>query len=369
MLEVILTLVVLLGGIGLWWMRRPEGPAPRARATQHVDFSDTQPVYAGANARVQTLLPQATSQTLAVDNRLVRPETLPAPVRDALLSELRTIPRPPRALHQMLSPEFVGRASSNELADLVMSEPVVAARVMAAVNSPLYGLRKAVTSVGPAITFLGLTTVRNLCVQYLLSENMAPKDPALRAEFDTLWNASAIASELCLHLGKQLRLPDTGSMATQLVLSFVGRQAAAALLQRRQAERAVTRLPDGLGVAQRALAEQERLGLSSGELGAMLMHDWGLPEASITETRGIGRIAFVPAPAPDPMRSARLAVCAISAVLAERIARGELLDLASYRASQDPSDDLRALRQHLTPAAVMQLEEALHAPEMARVLG
>lgn len=369
MLEVVLTLVVVLGGIGLWWMRRPEGPAPRARAIQPVDFSDTQPVHGGPIERVKPIVSEARGEALAVDARLNRHETLPPPVRDALLSELRTIPRPPRALHQMLSSEFLGRASSNELGDLVMSEPVVAARVMAAVNSPLYGLRKAVTSVGPAITFLGLTTVRNLCVQYLLSENMAPKDPALRGEFDTLWKASAIASELCLHLGKQLRLPDVGGMATQLVLSYVGRLAAAALLQRRQAERAVTRLPDGLGLVERALAEQERLGLSSGELGALLMHDWGLPGESIAETRGIAQIAFVPAPASDPMRSARLAVCAISAVLADRIAHGELLDLAAYRASQDPSDDLRALRQHLTPAAVMQLEDALHAPEIARVLG
>lgn len=368
MLEVVLTLVVVMGAIGLWWLRRPQRPAPRARVSLHTDFSDTQPVPARAPVRVAAPVASRPGQPLVVDACLVRPESLEIPVRQALLCELRTIPRPPRALRQMLAPEFISRASSQELGDLVMSEPVVAARVMAAVNSPLYGLRKPATSVGQAITFLGLNTVRSLCVQYMLSENIPAKDPALRREFDTLWKASAIASEICLRLGKQLRLPDAAGMATQLVLSFVGRLAAAALLHRRQVERAVLRVPDGLDLAQRALAEQERLGLSSGELGSLLMQDWGLPDATIADTRGIGQIAFVLAPADDAERAERLAVCAMSAVLGERIARGALRDLEAYRVAQDPSEDMRIVRQHLSPVLLTQLDEALRAPQMASVL-
>ncbi len=367
MLEVVLTLVVVLGAFGLWWMRRPPRPTPRARPSVHTDFSDTQPVRPRTPMPIAAPIPSAPGQPLVVDACLVRPESLDMPVRQALLSELRSIPRPPRALRQMLAPEFISRASSQELGDLVMSEPVVAARVMAAVNSPLYGLRKPATSVGQAITFLGLNTVRSLCVQYMLSENIPAKDPALRREFDTLWKASAIASEICLRLGKQLKLPDAAGMATQLVLSFVGRLAAAALLHRRQTERAVVRVPDGLDLAQRAMAEQERLGLSSGELGSLLMEDWGLPEATIADTRGIGQIVFVMAPADDMAPAARLAVCAISAVLGERIARGALRDLDGYLLTQDPSDEMRMLRQHLTPVVLAQLNEALHAPQMASV--
>jgi len=302
--------------------------------------------------------------TVPTDSRLIRVDSLSDTRKQELLAELRTIPRPPRALHQLVSPDFVDRASSNELSDLVMSEPVVAARVMAAVNSPLYGLRQTVTSVGQAITFLGLNSVRSMCLQYLLIETLPPGDAQLRKEFDTLWRASALASELCLQLAKRLQLPDAAGMATQLVLSFLGRFAAATLMQRAGAT-----TPAGTGMLQRALAEQQQLGLSAGELGYLLMQEWGLPDVMVAETRGIGRVLFMGAPAPDPARASRLALTALSAGIGESIARGELKDLGSFEPATADSEDLVALRRHLDAQTLAVVAETVHSPEMVRMLG
>jgi HD-like signal output (HDOD) protein len=361
MLEGLIVVALALGALVLWWLlRRGAAPAqPAASARRMADPS--RPPLATPSSQP----PAAVRQEAALpdDGRLARHEALAVERRQALLDALRQMPRPPRALHQLVSPEFVARASSTELAELVMGEPVVAARVMAAVNSPLYGLRNPVTSVGQAITFLGLNTVRNLCLQHLLREAMPAPDPALRQEFDILWRSSAIASELSLALAKRLQLPDAAGMSTQLVLHFLGRFAAATLLHTQPGAAA----PLPVALQARALAEQQRLGLSAGEIGSLLLQDWGLPAPMEAPTRDIARIAFAVAPAPS--QATRLALSALCASLAERIARGELTALQDYAPEQDAHDDLQALRPHLPDAQLAAIGEALREPEMARVLG
>ena len=78
-------------------------------------------------------------------------------------------------MQQLLSPEFVARASSTELSELVMAEPLIAAKVLSTVNSPFYALQKPVTNIGQAVTFLGINTVRSICLQYMLAEAFKPK--------------------------------------------------------------------------------------------------------------------------------------------------------------------------------------------------
>lgn len=359
MLGSFIVVVLALGGLAWWWLqRRGAGPRHPAAAARRA-AAPSRPA-APVPAPAQTT-PALADTALAEDGRLVRHEDLGAERRQALLQDLRQLPRPPRALHALVSPDFVARASSTELAALVMTEPVVAARVMAAVNSPLYGLRSAVTSVGQAITFLGLNTVRNLSLQHLLREAMPAPAPALRQEFDVLWSSSAIASELSLALAKRLQLPDAAGMSTQLVLHFLGRFAAVALLHT-QAD--ATPAPAALQA--RALAEQQRLGLSSGEIGSLLLQEWGLPAAMEAPTRAIARIAFAVPPA--PAQATRLVLAALCASLAERIARRQLTALQDYAPEQDADEDLQALRPHLPAPVLAAVGEALREPEMARVL-
>ncbi|HEY1091756.1 MAG TPA: HDOD domain-containing protein, partial [Burkholderiaceae bacterium] len=121
--------------------------------------------------------------------RAQQPEALEPARRAALLADLARIPRPPRALHQLVSPEFLANASSRELSELVAGEPVIAAKIMATVNSPLYRLSTPVTTIGQAVTFLGLNSVRGICMRYLLEDSFSPKSPELRQLFNELWQA------------------------------------------------------------------------------------------------------------------------------------------------------------------------------------
>jgi len=186
--------------------------------------------------------------------------------RVALLAAVAGMTRPPGPLLQLLSADFVAWASTTELSDLIMAEPLVAAKLLGQVNAPLYGLRHPVTDITQAVALLGMATVRSICVQYMLAQAFEPASAARQRVLDTLWRSSTIASELSVRLGKALNLPDQGTLPTRAVLGFVGPMATAPLLP-------LESLGEWLRLAppQRAAHEQALLGLSSGEIGGMLM--------------------------------------------------------------------------------------------------
>ena len=338
-----------------WWRSRPAAPPARPRAA-------ALPAERPA-ARPQAAPPPAPDDTPTAPPPVALPlraaELLDGPRADQLVQALRQLPRPPRAMHTLMSPQFVQTASSAELAALVMGEPAVAARVVATANSPLYGLQQPVTSVGQATTFLGLASVRQMCLQHMLAECFKPRDAAQQREFDLLWRASSIAGELCQQLATRLRVPDTASLVTLLVLSFLGRQACAALLDAAEL--------DGLDAYQRAQHEEQALGLVSHELGHLLMRAWDVPRDLADDARTLSALRFDPQRPVPPDREVALTLGALCALLGERMARGEV-GAALFDPAHDTRPDMAALRPRLSRPPLDGLAQELNSPAMLRVV-
>jgi HD-like signal output (HDOD) protein len=292
-----------------------------------------------------------------------RADELPTARRQALLAGLRRTPPPSRAFHQLVSPQFVARASSVELSELVIGEPQVAAKVLARVNSSAYGLQTPVSSIGQAVTFLGLNSVRSICLQYMLSAAFKADTPTQQRRFDAIWFASAVASELCFKLAQQLRLPDPGAMVTEVVLAFLGHFAATARMPA---------APDAAGshsLLARAQAQQAQLGVPAAEIGGLLLHEWALPAGLIAEVVDIDRLLVTPPEGLETGRAASLAVCYLSARLGEQLARGEALDLASFDPRGQTDPDYFQLGAYLdTVPQLARLPDVLHGPELIRAL-
>lgn len=293
----------------------------------------------------------------------LRAHDLDAGRRDALLAAVKGIPRPPNSLQQLVSPEFIARAGSGELSDLVMTEPLIAARVLAAVNAPFYGLHKPVTNIGQAVTFMGMTTVRNICLQYMLAESFKPGLAGSQKAFDAIWRSSAVASELCVRLAKALNLPEQGSLSTQVVLGFVGQLAAAALISSNSLDGWMK-----LDRLQRTQKEQDLLGLGASEIGAQLLKAWELPGALIEAVRGSDRVLITPPAEVDAADLPRYALCYLCARLGERLALGQLASLEGYDPLEDLGADTYHLRSYLAHPALARLSTALAAPELQQAI-
>jgi HD-like signal output (HDOD) protein len=335
---------------------RPERqPAAKTTATRAASgtaatVQELHPIVRIANPQIEALLKDFVPN-LAAD--------LPAADAASIRTLLDQIPRPPSALHKLVSPAFLSHANTAELSEMVLAEPQVAAKVLATVNAPLYGLQVPLTSIGQAVTFLGMNTVRSMCLQYLLDESFQSKDPEVRKIFDGLWRASAFASELCFRLAPLLQLPEAGVLVTQVVLSFLGPVTSHALLPR-----SVALTMAGKSFLERSRTEQEQLGLCASELGSLLMQQWELPSSISEPVRDMGHILVTPCEGAPSQRDVRLAFCYFCARLGEKLASGQIHDLAAYAWEQDPDPDLYYLQTWLQQPGMEHLREALHMPEL-----
>ena len=293
----------------------------------------------------------------------LRAASLDGARRQAITQVFRDVPRPPRLMHQLLSPDFVTSASSSELADLIVAEPLIAAKLLATINSPMYGLRSPVASVEQAVTLLGLNAVRSLCLQYLMIHSFQADSPARQRVLDGTWKASALACELTQRLAQGLGMPDGGSLVSQVVLTFLGRLATAARMPRGL----LTQIP-ARGLLARARMEQATLGLMASEIGRLLMTDWGLPGGVAADAADIDWVLVTPYRSLEPVRASRLALCYISARLGERLAYDLDTDLARLDLLADEDPELYFAKRYLEHPALAGLPEQLRVPSLQQTL-
>lgn len=370
MTVMMLWIAAVFGVAIVWWLIRR--PATRQSSTLGSPLP-SQPLQPPATtARVNAVPPTVVSATppaaptpaALATFQWVTDAALPQAQREQLLQTIRGIPRPPQSMQQLLSPDFLARASSAELSQLIMAEPMIAARVLSAVNAPMYGLRQPVASLGQAITFLGINTVRSICLQYMLADAFKPKLAESQQAFDHIWKASACASELAVRLCKAMQWSDQGLLSTQVVLSFVGQLAVASMLppERLGAWLAADRLA-------RARLEQDAVGINAVEVGALMMRHWGLPTPLLDAVRDIGRVLVTPVQQAPASHAAQMALGYLCARLGDALAAGRLDRLDDYRPADDAADDMHHLRSYLGLPPLARLEAALQSPEMRATLG
>lgn len=375
-------LAALVGGLLLWRVLAPAPASVRRPAAATRTGAPPAASRPGSRSLPAPLAPAAAAAAAAPATPVDLPpealgsfgwlaaEGLPEAQRQALVAAVRRIPRPPAALHQLLSPQFLDRAGSHALSELISGQAQIAAKVLATVNSPFYGLQRPVSGIGQAVTFLGLNTVRSICLQYLLDDSFKPANPALKQAYGEIWQASALASELCARLSAKLDLPDAGPLVAQVLLSFLGHLATALLLSQQSALPAGTPLAGGalLGRCQRA---QALLGLAPAEIGALLLQEWGLPATIVDEVRAIDRLLVTPAHSLPPASSQRLALAHVCARLGEHLAAGGQAtagSLAGLAAGQAMADGGFHLRGHLQAPALARLPEHLQAADLVAAL-
>lgn len=294
-----------------------------------------------------------------------RAEDLPTERQQRLLDGLRQTPPPSRAFHQLISPQFVARASSSELSDLVIGEAQVAAKVLVVVNSAAYSLQSPVSSIGQAVTFLGLNSVRGICLRYMMSASFQADSPAQQRRFDEIWLASAVASDMCFRLAQQLRLPDPGALVTQVVLSFLGHFVATASMPKQGDASAA----DPSSLLARAALQQASLGLPAAEMGGLLLQQWALPPSLVADVLDIDRLLVTPPSAHEASRAAALAVGYLSARLGEMLSRGEPVDLSHFDPRTHPDADFYQLAAYIDALpALARLLDVLHSPDLSQAV-
>jgi len=337
---------------------QPPIPAPpRTQASSPTAVSGA-PV---ASARV----PQARPRQYRLPDALrvfqfARASELDATTREAMAARLRTVPRPPKALHKLVSAEFLAHATSTDLSEIVMGEPEVAAKILAVVNSPLYSLQNPVGNIGQAVTFLGMNKVRGICLQYMLDDSFRTNNAEMKKVYQVLWNESALACELCFRLAQLLKIEDAGTLVTQIVLSYLGRLATYALMEPGDVVAIANK-----GLLERSVAEQQKLGLASAEIGGLLMQDWELPPSIINGVKEIDSVLVTPVDQTSTSRRTRLALCYLCSRLAEGLATGDIPELAVFDIAAQEDAEYFHLHAYMDVGDMVRVADLIRMPDIA----
>ncbi|NCD25132.1 MAG: HDOD domain-containing protein [Deltaproteobacteria bacterium] len=126
------------------------------------------------------------------------------------------------SLHSSLAALDNPNTSLKEIGDLVTHDPVLTARVLKTVNSPLFYLASGVKSVHTAVTILGVNNLKNLISLGLLPQKLYTS-ARQRRMFMHIWQHMNTTAILASHMAKTQRGLDSGTMYTAGLMHDVGK--------------------------------------------------------------------------------------------------------------------------------------------------
>lgn len=267
------------------------------------------------------------------------------PVHPDLRSLNIDIPSQPQALAELSMLLGQDEVNLHAVSALVEQDMALAATVLKAVNSSLYGLSGRVRNVHQAITYMGMREVAAVTFEMGLKSVF----PTAR-ELDPIWERATVRGLLMGRIGQALGVDPWAAHSAGLFEEcgkpVLYRHAPASyqgLLKQATTDEALLAL------------ESRAFGVTHDALGAALCETWGLAPAAVHSVR---YHVSVNATLKLPMQVERRAICAISALANALMADPATLDDVAHavapQAELDITLTLRGARRVQT-----QIEEAV----------
>ncbi len=248
------------------------------------------------------------------------------------------IPSQPQSLVQLsllLAEENINLQAASSL---IEGDMALAAAVMKAVNSSLYGLKGRVQSVHQAITYLGMREVAAITFEMGLRAAFPPAP-----ELEPLWERAALRGLLMGRLAAKLSL-DTWAAHSAGLFEECGK----AVLFRHATDHYRAMLRAAGSDVELLTLEHAGFGVSHDALGAALCESWGLGAAAVASVR---HHVIAQASYGLPDLEARRSICALSVLVHAMMQAPQTLDevvqAVAPAADLDVTLVLRAARQLL----------------------
>jgi HD-like signal output (HDOD) protein len=258
------------------------------------------------------------------------------PVDPQLRSLNVDIPTQPETLVKLSTLLLDDETNLQAVGALIVTDMALAAAVLKAVNSSLYGLRGRVQSVQQAITHLGTREVASVTFAMGLKA-VFPHAP----ELDPLWERASVRALLMGRIGSALSVDPWAAHSAGLF-----EECGKAVLFRHASDRYRLLLAAAEDDEELLLLEHEAFGVSHDALGAALCESWGLAPAAVSSVR---YHVIVNSTRELPMQLPRRAICALSALahalMTNPASVDEVAELVAPQAGLDPTLVLRGVRR------------------------
>ncbi|MFG0329774.1 MAG: HDOD domain-containing protein [Phycisphaerales bacterium] len=167
-----------------------------------------------------------------------------------------------------------------DLIEVLNADPVLAARMIKYVNSPLCGVTRPVSSIRQAVLLLGLRPVRMMALGFAVA-SVDMGHLATGFNLNRFWKESFATAVIASRLTPLLSEEDADEAFTAGLLAGLGQIALAHCLPR-EYEFVLAAVANGESLIE---SEREALGVDHCEFGAEFLAEWKLPKRLITVVR------------------------------------------------------------------------------------
>ncbi len=193
---------------------------------------------------------------------------------EAIIQRRLDLPTPPNVVFRLLEVIQDEERSFTEIGDIISKDPSLTAKMMKVANSSIFGLCGKINTMEGALAVLGINVIRNIALSFVIIEGVkAPSTGVFDIEY--FWKraiTSAVAAEM---LASHVRYHSVDTFLCSL-LKDIG-----VLVMFRQLEHEYKQvlLLKAYAGSQSYPVEREIIGFDHGELGGLMLKQWGLPES------------------------------------------------------------------------------------------
>jgi HD-like signal output (HDOD) protein len=164
-------------------------------------------------------------------------------------------------------------STMDDLAKVLKMDPAISARVLKIVNSPLYGVPKQVDTVTRAVNLLGMQAIRDLVTATTIGRSFSGMTVQIM-DLSAYWRKSVLCALMAGKIAKSCGIDDSERFFIEGLLRDIGHL----VLYQTIPERAQSALIEAGNLGSPlAEVEQSNFGCDFTEVGAELIHSWGMP--------------------------------------------------------------------------------------------
>ncbi len=161
--------------------------------------------------------------------------------------------------------------SVSDLAGLVEKDPAISARLLRAVNAPVSGVARQITSVRDAASLLGMDAVQGITLAFtLLSDNR--EGQCERFDYELFWSESLARACAMRHVAVKTATISPDEAFTYGLLAMFGRLGLACAFPQKY-DIVLNTVDAGVPLGE---AEEAEFGITVVQLTARMLYDWGM---------------------------------------------------------------------------------------------
>ncbi|MEP0828348.1 MAG: HDOD domain-containing protein [bacterium] len=194
--------------------------------------------------------------------------------KELIVSRISSFPTLPVMTHKLLKALNEPENAAAEIARIIQIDPALTANVLKAANSSYLGFRRPANSLSEATFRLGTKWIFQIAVSSLIYSNLNRPAAGYDMSGEELWRHSLATALMAESLSTLLKIRDSGLIYTAALLHDIGKIVMGEFVA--DCFKDIQRIISEKNISFE-LAEEEILGVSHTEIGAILAESWHFP--------------------------------------------------------------------------------------------